>query len=282
MTVMQSVLLGLLQGVAEFLPISSSGHLKIAQALFNLSDVPLLFDVMLHLATLAAVCIFFRKKIAALVISFFSLFRKKESLSEQETSLCKNNRSYILAVIAATFVTGIMGVITKKLLDDDMISIKVTCAGLIVTACLLVVSACIEKKGTLKGSVVVPVDNDSPSLLQALAIGFAQGIGTLPGISRSGATISGALLCGVSRQCAGEFSFIASIPAILGAFILEAKDLGEVAGSVGLVPVVAGCLTAFISGYFSLAFLMKLIKKGRLEWFAFYLVPVGIIGLFIF
>ncbi|MBQ0039946.1 MAG: undecaprenyl-diphosphate phosphatase [Treponema sp.] len=255
MTVIQSFLLGLLQGIAEFLPISSSGHLKIAQALFGLEEVPLLFDVILHLATLLAVMIFFRKKIIEL--------------------LCFKDKKYIVDVIAATFVTGVLGIVVKKLIDDDRLSIKFTCAGLIVTAVILFVSSLVEKKRE-------PVEKKTPSLVQSLFVGLCQGIGTLPGISRSGSTIAGGLFCGLDREVAGEFSFIVSIPAILGAFLLEAKDLGEVTSTVGIVPLVVGFMTAFVSGYFALSVLMKLIKKGRLEWFAFYLVPVGIIGLFMF
>lgn len=252
MTILQSFLLGLLQGVAEFLPISSSGHLRIAQALFNLEEVPLLFDVMLHLATLLAVCIFFRKKILEL--------------------LCFRDKKYIVDVIAATVITGIIGIMTKKLLDEDKISIKFTCAGLMATALILILSSIYEKRRS-------PVEKKTPTLLQSLIIGFAQGIGTLPGISRSGSTIAGALFCGVDREVAGEFSFIVSIPAILGAFMLEVKDLDKISSSIGLMPLLIGCITAFASGYFALAVLMKLIKKGRLQWFAAYLIPVGIIGL---
>ena len=108
-----------------------------------------------------------------------------------------------------------------------------------------------------------------------------QGVGTLPGISRSGSTIAGALLCGVDRKAAGEYSFIISIPAILGAFILELKDLGDVSESVGLLPLIFGCIASFIVGYLSLALLMTTIRKGKLQWFACYLIPVAILG-FIF
>lgn len=283
MTIIQSILLGLLQGIAEFLPISSSGHLKIVQYLFDLEEVPLLFDVMLHLATLAAVCIFFRKKLCQLIVAFAGLFVRKHGLTEDQAALRNNDRSYIAAVVAATFVTGVIGVVTKKLIDDDVISIKATCAGLMVTAVILVLSGIIEKRKTnVSTDGTVSADMKAPTLIQSLVIGFAQGIGTLPGISRSGSTIAGALFCGVSRSIAGEFSFIVSIPAILGAFILEAKDLGEVASTCGIAQLVLGCAVAFASGYFALAVLMKLIKKGRLQWFAAYLVPVGIIGLFCF
>ena len=175
MTVIQSFLLGLLQGIAEFLPISSSGHLRIAQELFGLEEVPLLFDVILHLSTLLAVCIFFRKKIIEL--------------------LCFKDKKYIVDVIATTFVTGVLGIVTKKLLDEDKISIKFTCLGLILTAIILVTSRIIEKKRKL-------LENKTPTLVQSLIVGLAQGIGTLPGISRSGSTIAGGLFCGINRNVA--------------------------------------------------------------------------------
>lgn len=272
MSILQSIFLGALQGLAEFLPISSSGHLAIAQKLFGLEDLPLLFDVFLHLATLCAVVLFFWKKIWKLLCTFARLvFRRPapEGIGEAEE---KNNRSYILAVILTTLVTGVIGIAMEKLLPS--LSIKFVCAGFIVTAFLLILSALVAKRQKAEGS-----EKKAPSKIQALIIGLAQGFGTLPGISRSGSTIAGALSCGVNRQVAGEYSFIASIPAILGAFILEAKDLGEVSSSIGIVPVVVGCITAFAVGYLSLALLMKIIKKGKLEWFACYLIPAGILGL---
>ena len=276
MSVLQGIILGFIQGIAEFLPVSSSGHLKLAQHLFGLKEVPLLFDVLLHLATLCSVILFFRKKIWNLLCTFFRLitFRK---INSEDTVLAENemkNRKMILAVILATLVTGIIGIFTSKILDSDSVSVKIICAGFIITAVLLITSAYVEKHINNK--------TDVPSWIQSLIIGFAQGIGTLPGISRSGSSIAGALYSKVDRVSAGEFSFIISIPAILGAFILEAKDLGNVKESVGVVPVAAGCITAFASGFFALAFLMRLIKKGRLEWFACYLIPLGICGIIFF
>ena len=271
MSILQSILLGALQGLAEFLPISSSGHLAIAQKLFGLEDLPLLFDVFLHLATLLAVVLFFWKKIWSLLCAFARLiFRRPLSKGTTEVEE-KDSRAYILAVILTTLVTGVIGIAVEKLLPS--LSIKFVCAGFIVTAFILLFSAFIAKRQ--KGSA----EKASPTKAQAMFIGLAQGIGTLPGISRSGSTIAGALLCGVNRQLAGEYSFIASIPAILGAFILEAKDLGEVSSSIGIAPLVAGCITAFAVGYASLALLMKIIRKGKLEWFACYLIPAGILGL---
>ena len=285
MSVLQSVLLGILQGIAEFLPISSSGHLALAQHLFKLDDVPLLYDVILHLATLLAVVLFFRKKIWNLLCCFGRWIARRQEVSADnpEDLLCGNDtlgRKTIIAIICATFVTGILGVAASKLIPQ--LPLKFTCAGFIVTAGLLIFSSLWQKKQANATS-----DTDKQlsgqkgiGVLQALFVGFMQGIGTLPGISRSGSTIAGAQLAGIDRTSAGEFSFIVSIPAILGAFVLEAKDLGEIGSSVGVLPVVLGFVSAFVAGYLSLAFLMKLIKKGRLEWFAAYLIPLGIAGLF--
>ncbi len=285
MSILQSVLLGILQGIAEFLPISSSGHLALAQHLFKLDDVPLLYDIILHLATLFAVVLFFRKKIWALLCCFGRWIARRPEISAEnpEDLLCGNDtlgKKTIIAIICTTFVTGIMGIVASKLIPQ--LPLKFTCAGFIVTAGLLIFSSLWQKKQANATS-----DTDKQlsgqkgiGVLQAVFVGFMQGIGTLPGISRSGSTIAGAQLAGIDRTSAGEFSFIVSIPAILGAFLLEAKDLGEMGSSVGVLPVVLGFVSAFIAGYISLAFLMKLIKKGRLEWFAAYLIPLGIAGLF--
>lgn len=269
MSTLQGLLLGALQGVAEFLPISSSGHLALAQALFGLEDVPLLYDVLLHLATLLAVVLFFWKQIWNLILVFCRLITRKPL--PEDTALAsseKAGRANILAVIIVTVITGVLGVVTSKLIPE--MSLKVTGAGFLVTSALLIASSLISRKTSAEE------EYPSVSIKQSLLIGVMQGFGTLPGISRSGSTIAGALFVKVDRKLAGEFSFIASIPAILGAFILEAKDLGEVSSSIGAGPVIAGCAAAFITGWFSLAFLMKLIRKGRLEWFSAYLIPLGI------
>ncbi len=292
MSIFQAIILGVLQGIAEFLPISSSGHLAVAQHLFGLNEVPLLFDVMLHLATLLAVVLYFRKKIARLFLILFRWILKREigtpatpPLSAEADLLTgsdERGRKTILAVIFATLVTGIIGIVTSKFIPD--LPIKVTCAGFLFTALLLIFSAKWEKRQRARNieSQAEQLPAKGISILQALFIGFMQGVGTLPGVSRSGSTIAGAQLCSVNREAAGEFSFIVSIPAILGAFVLEAKDLGEVSSQIGLLPVLCGCLASFAWGYLSLSLLMKLIKKGKLEWFALYLIPLGILGLIFF
>lgn len=292
MSILQSIFLGILQGIAEFLPISSSGHLAIAQHLFNLKEIPLLFDVMLHLATLLAVIIYFRKKIAKLMQAFFRLFFNRkagksdnaDSFSDSENSdgLTGNDRlsrKTIVAIIIATFITGVIGIATSKFIPE--MPVKVICAGFILTALLLIISDLLQKKRSSE-NCAGNGDCAGISAKQAAVIGLMQGVGTLPGVSRSGSTITGALLSGVKRSDAGEFSFIVSIPAIFAAFLLEAKDLGEVASSIGFVPLLCGCVAAFVSGFAALAWLMKLIKKGRLVWFSAYLIPLGLAGLLFF
>ena len=303
MTLFQSIVLGLVQGVAEFLPISSSGHLLLAQRLLGLEDVPLLFDVILHLPSLLAVCIFFRKKIARLfAILFRWIFRKSpiasaresavESLPAAKWSEATYNdmdtlagsdalgRKTIVAVIVTTFVTGVIGILTSKFLDG--IPTKAIFCGFLFTAALLFASGFLrrasEKKNNGGAEQAQGAAAKGLSLAQAAFIGFMQGVGTLPGVSRSGSTISGALFCGVDRSAAGEYSFIVSIPAILAAFVLEFRHVERMSG-VSAVNLAAACAVCFAAAYASLALLMRLVKKGRLEWFAAYLIPLGIVGL---
>ena len=281
MTILQGFLLGILQGVAEFLPISSSGHLALAQSLFGLEDVPLLYDIFLHMATLLAVTIYFWPKIWALLKCFGRWITKKQK-SDNQVKISENDllcptdkigQKTIIAIILTTAITGAFGIFTSKLIPD--LGVKFVCGGFLVTSALLIISSIMEKRQSAKG----PKEFTGISIKQSIIIGIMQGFGTLPGISRSGSTIAGALFGGVNRSLAGEFSFIVSIPAILGAFILELKDLGDMSSSIGAAPIIAGCIASFAVGYFSLSVLMKIIKKGKLQWFAAYLIPVGILGL---
>jgi len=188
------------------------------------------------------------------------------------------SRRTVRAIIIATIITGAIGIVTDKMIPE--LPVRIICAGFIITALLLLVSSYIEKKAEKKATVRKnggQARGISP--VQAVVIGVLQGVGTLPGISRSGSTIAGGQLCGVNREAAGEFSFIVSIPAILGAFILELRNLGAVSSSIGAIPVVAGCVAAFAMGYSSLSWLMKMIRKGHLEWFACYLIPAGVLGM---
>ncbi len=258
MTILQAILLGALQGLAEFLPVSSSGHLAIVQHFMDLGEVPLLFDILLHVATLCSVCLVFRTRIADL---FWTLWRLLTGKSRPEDA---SDRTMILALLAGTAVTAVVGFALRDAVES--LPLFWVSASLAVTGILLVVS------GRFRPRVVKPV----PGVLAGLAVGLAQGIGVIPGISRSGITVSAALFAGVDRKAAGEFSFLLSIPVILGAFILELKSADTLSGVVSAAPLVVGMLTAFAVGFLSLRFLLALINKGKLGWFAAYLVPAGI------
>lgn len=297
MNIFHALILGVVQGIAEFLPISSSGHLAVLQHIFGLQEVPPLFDVILHIPSLLAVIIFFRKKIARLFAILFRWILRKPASENSENSAEKNpseetafdlltgteelGRRTILAVIATTVVTGAIGVFTSKALPE--FPIKAVCVGFLFTAALLIASGIFSRRkpSAEKNSEGEKNSAQGISILHALVIGAAQGVGTLPGVSRSGSTISGALFCGVPGAQAAEYSFIVSIPAILAAFVLELRDVSKMS-AVGALPLALSCVACFAAAYASLSWLMRIIKKGRLEWFACYLIPLGILGLIFF
>lgn len=297
MTVFHALVLGIVQGIAEFLPISSSGHLAVLQHVFGLEEVPPLFDVILHIPSLVAVMIFFRKKIARLCAVLFRWIFKKPAVEKDENPLAEHSpktdafdmltgtetacRRTIVAVIATTAVTGVAGIFTSKLIPE--LPIQAVCVGFLCTAVLLVASGIVSKRNSSaqQNPAIGKKSARGISVLQALVIGAAQGVGTLPGISRSGSTISGALFCGVPCAQAAEYSFIVSIPAILAAFVLELRDVSKMS-AVGAFPLALSCASCFVAAYASLSWLMGIIKKGRLEWFACYLIPLGILGLVFF
>lgn len=257
MTIVQAVLLGAIQGLAEFLPISSSGHLAIASRFIANQQSPLLFDILLHVATLASVTLVFRIRIAELFMTAVRFLIRKSLQSD------KRDQSILLALVAGTAVTGIAGFLLKDLVSG--LSPFVISCCFIVTGLILVVSGRYKPVKT----------SETPGILQALIIGFAQGVGVVPGISRSGSTISASLFTGLDRKTAGEFSFLLSIPAILAAFILELKSADTLGTQIPVSALAAGMLTSFIVGYFSLKILLGLIQRGKLGWFAVYLVPAG-------
>ncbi len=276
MSISAALLLGLVQGISEFLPISSSGHLAVLSAFLNVEDTPILFDIFLHLATLLAVIIVFRKKIGSLFLSLFKFLKGMAAKSASDASgkfherfACLDSETQgdmrlILALIVATAGTGVVGLLIRDFavsLSPGVISLLFVATGV-----LLILSGKVKQENA----------SEEVSARQAIAVGLAQGVGVLPGLSRSGVTISVALFAGVRRSSAGEFSFLLSIPAILAAFLLELKDAEILAGSVSAAALAAGMLTAFVSGLVSMKLLLRLINRGKLGWFACYLIPAGI------
>lgn len=262
MSVAKAIILGIIQGIAEFLPVSSSGHLLVTRNLMDLGDVPVLFDIFLHIATLIVVLFVFRERILILFRSLGRWIIRKNDESD------KYNLNMIILVLVATFFTGIIGYAIEKM--EFFQNPKVVSVFFLVTAVLLWTTRYAKPRK----------DYSDIGAKDGILLGVAQGFGVIPGISRSGITISAGLLGGINRDRAGEISFIISIPAILGAFLLKIKDGGALLSEVSIPVLAIGFVTTMVVGYFSLIWLMKLIKGGRLYLFSFYLLIVGIAGLF--
>ena len=264
MNFLQSILLGILQGIAEFLPISSSGHLVLARHLMQIEEIPILYDIFLHVATLAAVIIVFRKRIKNIIISLIKAIRRKNKNQDKE-----NLRIFYLVIIATT-ATLVIGLIVKKFLDAYPLNYKAVASLSIVTGIILIASKFFKgSKGYLELNTK-----------HGLITGIAQGIGVFPGISRSGITITASIASGINREKAGEFSFLISVPAILGALILDIKDLEII--NIEPMVIVSGMAAAFIVGLVSLILLLKIIKSGKFYYFSFYLIPMGLAFLIFF
>ena len=281
MTAVKALLLGLIQGIAEFLPISSSGHLELFKNILGLTEVPLLFDVILHVATLFAVVAVLWKRIEAIFLALWRfLFGKKvpnmkglTKTQKKKDEESRQNLAFVLPIIIATAVTGLIGILIEKVLLENFPGLrgtKLVAVNMLITAAILGLTAII-KPGE-RGPARI-------SKGRAAFIGLAQGIGVFSGISRSGITISAGLFAGLNRETAGEFSFLLSIPAILGAFVLTIKDAGSMMATVSYSQLALAFVAALVSGIASLKILIKIIKSGKIYWFAPYLVLIGILGL---
>lgn len=285
MTAAKALLLGLIQGIAEFLPISSSGHLELFKNILGLTEVPILFDVILHIATLFAVVAVLWKRIAAIFTALWRalwrfLFVKKTpavkgltQTQKKKDEESRQNLAFVLPIIIATAVTGVIGILIEKVLLETFPGLrgtKLVAVNMLITAAILGLTA------TIKPGERGPARIGKG---RAAFIGFAQGIGVFSGISRSGITISAGLFAGLNRETAGELSFLLSIPAILGAFVLTIKDAGSMMATVSYPQLALAFAAALFSGMASLKILMKIIKSGKIYWFAPYLVLVGILGL---
>lgn len=247
MTLLNSIILGILQGITEFLPVSSSGHLVLLEKLMGEQQVPLIYDILLHAASLLAVVIFFRKKIQELLKS---LIDKK----------AKDDHFYIAMVVLSTFVTGGLVVFTKPLVHYLRENPIYMVGSFLFTAVILLVAQFLFKR----------VHKDKQiGIKDSIFIGLFQGIAVLPGVSRSGSTIAAGLLRKIPSEKAVEYSFMLSIPAILGALVLEIAG-GSIEG-IDLSVAVGGFIASFAASILSLKFLVLLIKKTVLFPFSIYL-----------
>lgn len=264
MSVLEALLLGTVQGLTEFLPVSSSGHLAVLKHLFGRGDVPILFDVLLHISTLGVVVIVFRRRIGAILVSLARWAGRRATAGADGENL----RIVVLA-LPATVVTGVLGVVISGFDPGG----SPTLVGVLFLATAGILIATRYARGT-RG-----YDGMGPG--RALLAGFAQGLGVFPGISRAGITISAGLLSGVARREAAEFSFLISIPAVLGALVLTLPDLADLTATVPPAALLAGVVSSFLVGLLSLRLLLRLVRGGRLYLFAIYLVPLGIITLIV-
>jgi undecaprenyl-diphosphatase len=263
--------MGLVQGLTEFLPVSSSGHLVLANNLLGMQpDTGILFEVMLHLGTLVSIIIVYNKDIYKMVIEFFVMSR---DILKGKGALLKSNpyRVMLVMVLMATIPTGLIGVLFNDLFEQAFSSTQVVSVMLLVTGTLLYIANKLENG--VKGPARIRVSD-------AIVIGLFQGFAITPGISRSGSTIFAGLMRGFSRELATRFSFIMSIPAILGAAVMEFSNYSGAAITSGqLAVMLAGMAVAAVAGTIAIKFLIGLLNKGRLHYFSYYCWFVGLTGL---
>lgn len=271
MDFVQAIILGVIQGLTEFLPVSSSGHLVIFQYLFGLEEAELFFDICVHMGTLIAVIIFFRKEIISILISMFQLIKligQKHALLETINS--DKDIKMAMLIIVGSVPTAIIGLGFHKISEQLFSSIFLVGCMLIITGTFLWATLWIKNDKKNIGEF---------SIKDALIIGFVQGMAILPGISRSGSTITTGLFLGLNRETSARYSFLLCIPAIVGAQILSLKDLGP--GTSFDIITLAGAATAGLVGYCALAMLVFIVNKGRLHLFAPYCWIAGAIALYI-
>ncbi|MFO7736728.1 MAG: undecaprenyl-diphosphate phosphatase [bacterium] len=254
MSVPEAIILGIIQGLTEFLPVSSSGHLTLFQYIMGHGgETPLMFDICLHVSSLFAVIIFFRKKLLSLSKGVFDKKTKKDSFRE------------VFMICISTFVTASMVFFTKPLLMNIRKEPGLLFFTFLFTAVILLAAGYMMKKKN---------EDRAINVKDAIFIGFFQGLAVLPGISRSGSTIAAGLFRKISREKAVEYSFLLFIPAILGALVLELA--GEEWRTMEILPVIAGSTTSFVSSLLALKLLIIMVKKTLMFPFSIYL---GILSL---
>lgn len=257
MTIAESILLGLLQGLTEFLPVSSSGHLTIAQSLIDgFSQPGLLYDTLLHCATLLAVLIFFHKRVGILIKAFFGIFFNRYN------SYYFEHKKYLWSIIFASIPTAIIGLSLEHYVATTFKSTLSVGYALILTSFILIISDRFNGNGNI-------------TVGKSLILGIIQGIAVIPGISRSGSTIACGVMLGIKREDIAEFSFLMSVPAIIGATILQFRDVSDIPVN-DLIIYGAGMLAAFISGLIAIGFMLLFVRNAKMKFFALYCLLAGI------
>ncbi len=271
MNLLESLILGLVQGLTEFLPVSSSGHLSVIQYFFGVSaDNVLLFTVMLHFGTLISIFVAYWQDIKELILELFATL--KDIFTGKGLQMNKNEtRRMGVMIIVASIPTGFFGLFFNDFFEGFYSSMIFVGAALLVTGCFLLFA---EKKGGGDKDV------NSMTIKDAFLIGLCQSVAICPGISRSGATLVGGLLCRFNRPHAVRYAFLISIPPVLGAFLLEVPSaIGSFSDTAGtsLGILVAGMAVAAISGYAAIKIMIKAVTNKKLNYFSYYTWAAGLL-----
>ncbi len=272
----EAVLLGVIQGLTEFLPVSSSGHLEIGKALLNIETTDdLLFTTMVHAATVLSTVVVFRRQIWDLLKGFFCGLKDWRIVRGASGCRleCNEQTDYLLKIAVSMIPIFIVGMFFKDEVESLFGSIQVVGVALLVTAVLLAFSDYASK--ILRKRTQGVEHRNGISYWQAFVVGLGQSLAVIPGLSRSGTTISTGLICGVKREVMAQFSFLMVLVPILGETFLELVGGEFGASSVGALALVLGFVSAFLSGLFACKVMIALVKKARLSWFALYCLIVA-------
>lgn len=268
MTILKAIILAIVQGITEFLPISSSGHLAILQILFNIKEGNVFFSQVLHFGTLLSILLVYHKQVINMIVEFFKMLG---SLIKREKIKLNHYQKLALYIILATIPTVIIALCIEKYLDQLYMSSLIIGLCFITTAFMIYfIDINIHGKNTMRIT-----DAGVPKVL---AIGAVQGVAALPGISRSGSTIFISHILGINKKDAVDFSFLLAIPAMLGGFILGLKDIFKEGSQVSFdINAIVGLIVSFITGVLAIRLIKVLIKKKKFHVFSYYLVVLGII-----
>lgn len=282
MTILQAIFLGIIQGLTEFLPVSSSGHLAIAQNIFEIdTGGSMLFDIVLHVGTLAAVFVAYRKDIVRMIREAICICidigantkiwisnRKNDEALRYKRIIHNNYRKFVVLILVSTIPTGVIGYAAKNLVEAASATLIVPGVCLLLTGVLLVVADFTEDGKKIPRDV---------SYTNGFFIGIAQGISTLPGLSRSGTTITACLVSGFDKRFAVKYSFLMAVPAVLGASVLEIKDAvaEEITGNLVLCCVI-GAVVAGLVGYVCIKVMLSIVRKKKFKGFAIYCLVLGV------
>lgn len=262
LSVVDGIVLGAIQGLTEFLPVSSSGHLVLARDYLTIGSVPLLFDVLLHVATLFVIIFHYRELVWNLILALLRFVSRSSKADDREYLRLAGT------VIGATVITVAVALLFKGL-DIEATNRRSVSILMLVTAAILASTPLAGRYARQSTTL---------TWRHALITGIAQGFGTLAGISRSGITISASLWSGMERKQAGTYAFILSIPAVLGALVLTLAEESAIV-SAGFVPTLVGCFAAMVVGLAALRVLLWMVHNAKLWYFSFYLVVAGLFGL---